>query len=253
MDCKSARLLLEYYRPNSTDLASEDVSALEQHLACCPECGALTQGQHRADALIGRAMRNVAIPDRLRERLMTRLQTERRDSAQRKLGWVVRGLVAAAAVLLLALGAWYAIWGNQPAVLQLTPLVQEDINKHGNPTPEIVKSWYTDHGCEFFTAPPHFDYTFLREYGFAEIQGKRVPQLIFAQGPMRARVLVVNREQFNIDTLFDSRGKLQPDDFSGADVDVWGDKSSKVAHIVIYTGNDPRELARWLFVDQEVR
>jgi hypothetical protein len=244
MDCKSARLLLDYYRPNSTDLATEDVSALEQHLACCPECGALTRGQHQADALLGRAMRNVATPDRLRERLLSRLHTERRDSAQRKLGWVVRGVVAVAAMLLIAFGAWYAIWGNQPPDLHLAPLAQEDISKFSNPTPEIVEAWYP-RGT--FTAPPHFDYAFLRYYGFADIQGKRVPELIFAQGPMRARVLVVNRDQFKLDNL----NKTLPDDLSGASIEVW--ETPTVAYIVIYSGNDRKELARWLFVDQEVR
>jgi hypothetical protein len=238
MDCKSARLLLDYYRPNSTDLASEDVSALEQHLTCCPECAALTRGQHQADSLIGRAMRHVEVPDRLRERLLTRVQTERRDLTHRKLGWVVRGVVAAAAVLLIAIGAWFAIWrNNQPPVLNLPPVVQPDINKFSNPTPEIVAAWYQDQLHGPFTAPPNFDYSFLRYYGFVEIQGKRVPELIFAQGTMRARVLVVNREQFKLDNI----NKSLPEDLSGAGIEVWGETSS-FTDIVIYSGNDRNEL-----------
>ncbi len=238
MDCKSARLLLDYYRPNSTDLATEDLTALEQHLACCPECGALTRGQHQADALIGRAMRHVATPDRLRERLLTRLQTERRDSAQRKLGWVVRGVVAVAAMLLIAIGAWYAIWGHQPPELQLAPLAQEDINKYSNPTPDFVNLWYHDPTHGTFAAPPRFDYNYLRYYGFADIQGKRVPELIFAQGTMRAHVLVIHRDQFPLDNL----DKFRPNDLSGASVDIWHEKDSPLAYIVIYSGNERKEL-----------
>ena len=39
MTCDTARILLLFYRPGkTTDLAAEDVAALESHLAGCPAC-----------------------------------------------------------------------------------------------------------------------------------------------------------------------------------------------------------------------
>ncbi len=36
MDCKTARLLLDFYRPGATVLERADADALEGHLAACP-------------------------------------------------------------------------------------------------------------------------------------------------------------------------------------------------------------------------
>ena len=70
MTCDTARILLLFYRPGkTTDLAAEDVAALEAHLASCPACAALAGTQTAADAAIGRAFRQVPVPGGLRYRL----------------------------------------------------------------------------------------------------------------------------------------------------------------------------------------
>ena len=37
MDCNTARLLLEYARPNSSELAATETRALEEHLSACDD------------------------------------------------------------------------------------------------------------------------------------------------------------------------------------------------------------------------
>ena len=77
MTCDTARTLLLFYRPGkTTDLAAEDVAALEAHLSTCPACAALVGRQTEADAAIGRAFRQVPVPGGLRDRLQARAATD---------------------------------------------------------------------------------------------------------------------------------------------------------------------------------
>src|SRR5689334_15791744 len=101
MDCRTARLLLDFERPRVPELPPDDASALDAHLAGCPECEALAQADRAADDRLGRAMRDVAVPEGLHQRILDRLVAERGDQRRRWLGWTVR-VAAAAAVVVLA-------------------------------------------------------------------------------------------------------------------------------------------------------
>src|SRR5262249_43950502 len=113
MDCKNARLLLEFARPQCAELEATDAEALERHLADCPDCATLAQYERRLDERLGQAMRAVPVPQDLRKRLLNRLAVER-DAWYRR--WLVRaaGLVGAAAAI--GLVVWAGInWGkHQP-------------------------------------------------------------------------------------------------------------------------------------------
>src|SRR5688572_18603344 len=72
MDCPNVRLLLAYRRPGGpAELAPEDVATLDRHLAECPACAAAARRQDGFDAALGSAMRAVAAPVGLRDRLIT--------------------------------------------------------------------------------------------------------------------------------------------------------------------------------------
>src|SRR5262245_47235500 len=113
MDCKSARLLMEFARPGSAELDAGEADALQQHLADCPDCAALAAAERRADEHIGRAIREVPLPEGLQKRLLKRLDDERT-------AWYLRRVtrVAAAAILLFAVGLLgYFLWFRDlPAV-----------------------------------------------------------------------------------------------------------------------------------------
>ena len=92
MDCRTARLLLDYHRPQASELASSEAGALEQHLSVCSECDALTRAERQADARLGKAMRDVPIPDRLRDRVLARLHADRRAATLNRLAWSARAI-----------------------------------------------------------------------------------------------------------------------------------------------------------------
>src|SRR5262245_36359440 len=104
MDCKTARLLLPFLRPLAPELDPNDAEDLRAHLAGCPECAALAAAEHRVDARLAQAMRDVPVPADLSARLLDRLHVQRRSWYRRR---VIGPLTAAAAVLLALGGGWY--------------------------------------------------------------------------------------------------------------------------------------------------
>src|SRR5947209_691841 len=107
MDCKTARLLLEFVRPQADEMDAAELAAFDEHLAACPDCDALVRAERGVDHAFARAMQAVEVPAGLRNRLLFRLERERGDVYLRWFGHVGR-VAAAAAVVLLATWAVYA-------------------------------------------------------------------------------------------------------------------------------------------------
>src|SRR5262245_38578280 len=105
MDCRSARLLLDFDRPQlqgtRPELEGDEVEALRTHLADCDACRSLAQDERAADDALSRAVKAVPVPDGLRDRLLARLSAER-DAWWRRV--LLRSAGVAAAVFL-------AVWG----------------------------------------------------------------------------------------------------------------------------------------------
>jgi len=124
MDCKTSQFLLDYARPHAVDLAAEDLRALDDHLAQCPDCSAQAKNERRIDDHLARAMTAVEVPDRLRNHLLARLDAERGDWRRLRNSRIVRYATAVAACLLLAVaGAYGWSWyrnANRPC-RTLTP------------------------------------------------------------------------------------------------------------------------------------
>jgi hypothetical protein len=201
MDCKSARLLLEFARPGGGEVEAADAAALHQHLAECPECAALASDERRADEHLGRAVRDVPVPAGLRERVLKRLSVER-DAWYRR--WLVRW-VAAAAVLLAAGWLGYHYWlGRRPALDG--GIVHRHVNQRAFSASEVERAFREELGVDM-KAPPGFHYHLLRWYGIANVQGRQVPELLFLSPrdpdnnnqPTLAKVYVLSGRQFNLE------------------------------------------------------
>jgi hypothetical protein len=199
MDCKNARLLLDFARPQGTELDTCEAEALESHLADCPECGCAAQNERRLDDHIGRAMRAVPVPEDLRGRLLRRLAVER-DAWYRR--WLLRGAgaVAAAAAIVLLVWSWLLVKGSFPPTFDPSEVSVD----RSSVSPRAVEDWFrTTHGIK--TVAPSdglFRYTKLTYYGMEELQGKRVPMLLFTANdghnlPARAQVYIVTDKQFD--------------------------------------------------------
>src|SRR5262245_7563408 len=105
MDCKTARLLLEFARPGHLELDPEESLALETHLRDCSDCGPIAQVERSLDEQLGHAMREVSIPADLRPRLLAHVAGARRSYYRR-----LAGRLSLAAAVLVAVVAGAAYW-----------------------------------------------------------------------------------------------------------------------------------------------
>ena len=235
MDCKTARLLLDYLRPDNRELDATETRALEDHLAGCDDCGPLSRGERRADEVIGVVMRQVDVPDQIRGRILARLE-ERRGDRRRRLWLRYGGLAAAAAaLLLLALGLWhwYAIRPAFPAERLLT-----DANNIGISPPDQKQVDETLKGQGFANAAPDYDYNHLSWLFLANVEGRPTPLLLFNDRGARrqALVYVLPDTQFDLNAL-----PPHPNAQAGNEYEYkcMIDRRDHYAYVVYYTGDDP--------------
>ena len=203
MDCRTARLLAEFQRPRSGELPPDEANALECHLASCPECDAAVRAERRLDEHFGPALRDVPVPDGLRERLLSRLREARLAPIRRKLAWTARG-VAVAATLLIGVFAWWYWIGSKPPHLDPETALYDDLGNYNARSAEEVQDWFRDRKHVTMLAPREFDYSYLTWCGMAPLQGKEVPLLIFQRTEdaiTRARVFVLAADQFDVGNL----------------------------------------------------
>lgn len=198
MDCKTARLLLEFAQPGDAELDEAEAQALRDHLHECPECAVVAAAERRADEHLGRAVRDVPVPEGLRERLLSRLGRER-DAWWKR--WALHK-VAAAAALFLAGWLGYTWWvGRLPAIN-----VADVLDDHSQPrmSPQAVEDWFGRRGLAMKTPPLRDD--LLASYHVAVFRDKQVPLLLYvrpADGggggpPVVAQVYVLSANQFDL-------------------------------------------------------
>jgi hypothetical protein len=238
MDCKTARLLLDFVRPQAGEMDAAELAAFEQHLAACPECDALTRAERGVDHAFAKAMRAVEVPAGLQNRLMTRLERERGDAYLRWFGKASPVVAAAAAVLVLA---WAFIAWRQahlPAVDMDRACDEAHQKEAAPPTADFLADHFRQLGFEG-SFPQNLNYSKLTYYGMGEFQGRQVPQLIFLEpGGAHAEVRVLSGKQFNLATL--PQNYQSPEGYPFK-LEVWNDQSGS-AEVVNYTGNS----ANWL-------
>jgi hypothetical protein len=202
MTCETARILLLFYRPGrTTDLAAEDVAALESHLVGCPACSALVARQAAADAAIGGAFRQINVPGGLKDRLQTHAAAEAGRLWRRT--WATRTAAAAAAILVGLLGWGWYIAATRP---ELDTLQLAAANEYAATYPDRA-------GPEFLAAqgipgplPEDFDFQRLTSYGFASVQGEAVPVLEFRAGENSfARVYFLRPGQFGVNGAIETQ------------------------------------------------
>jgi len=248
MDCNHARLLLNFARPRSAELEEGEAEALASHLARCPACATYEHAERRLDEHIGRAIRDVPLPDGLRRRLDLRLGRARDLWYRRRL---LTWTGAAAAVLLAAFLSWNAL-RPRPAAINLDALVAQlntvPINQETPTTPADVERWFRDRQIAM-RAPGQFDYNLLANCQVADFQGQRVPLLVFQKArpdlknlnPHDTRdavawVYVLDDRQFDLGSL---EGKV-PASFPTSALKIHWQRDPAdphTAYVIIYTGD----------------
>jgi hypothetical protein len=202
MDCKTARLLLDFARPQACELEPEEAGALENHLDRCPNCHGLARGERQLDDHLGKAMRQVEVPAGLREQLLARLEVDRGDWYRRRFAHAMRLAAAAAAILLLLWAAWHGLIGRSKTPIdpeQVAFAVNSDAAKDARAKlQEALKRM----GVET-SLSPNLDYHLvIAPPGRAELPGcpgQTVPMLVFARDGRHATVYLVPAEQLSVD------------------------------------------------------
>jgi hypothetical protein len=203
MDCKTARLLLDFARPQAGELEAEEARALESHLDHCSDCHSQARGERQFDASLGRAMRQVETPAGLRDELLARLESERSAWYRQRFARRARRLVAAAALLLLGLGAWY--WVMEWTVARIDPnLVAEAAQSDNAEDPRTrTEAALKRMGVET-PLSPHLDYHYLAcPPSWAELPGypgRKVTMLVFARNGQVALVYLIREKAIPSDT-----------------------------------------------------
>ncbi|HTU22769.1 MAG TPA: hypothetical protein VMG10_32310 [Gemmataceae bacterium] len=202
MDCKTARLLLDFARPQARELEAEETAALESHLDRCPDCHTQARDERQLDDVLGKAMRQVEVPAGLREQLLARLESERGDWQRQRFARGARRAVAAAALLLLAWGVWY--WVSDRATAMIDPEQVADAVKSDAATDPETRTKEALKQLGVDTSLPSLDYHWLAcPPALAELPGypgRKVPMLLFVRGGRVARVYVVREKAIPKDT-----------------------------------------------------
>jgi hypothetical protein len=172
MDCRTARLLLHFTGRPAGELDPAESGDLQGHLGDCPECQDLAEAERRLDDRLGRAMREVPVPESLRGAVLTRLGASR-DALYR--AWLVRAAGVAAVLALVAWLGWHWL-DRRPAVT-----LNEVIASAERIGESQVDQWLREVNGEL-SAPPDFDPHKLAGYGFADVDGRRVPVLTYVVG-----------------------------------------------------------------------
>jgi hypothetical protein len=191
MDCHDVRSLLAFTRHDSDQIDPTERAAVQQHLDNCLDCAAASQSEQHLDAALGAAMRDVPVPRDGKARLLAKLD------ASRPRPWMP---IAAAAAVLLAVSLGATAWLLRPLPASLAA----DIISSKHTDPEKVEEWFKEQGVEM-VAWRQLDHTLLWTYDVVEIQGQRVPKLIFVRRdpPAVAEVIVLRRDRFETKDLHD--------------------------------------------------
>jgi hypothetical protein len=244
MDCRTARLLLEFTRPGGAELRPAEAAELETHLHTCPDCASQAHTDRRVDEHLGQAVRAVPLPVGLRQRVMDRLARDRAVAWRR---WAFRTVGSAAAAVCLVACSWW-VW----AVVSIPALpverIQEDAFpiRASNPDSEKVQQWFQERYHVTTEVPRDIgdfavNYGLLVDYTLVPFQGKQVPRLLFLKGDNSARIYIVTDWQFRMKDIPD--GAIFPG--SGASVAVWKHPNRNIAYIIVYSGSlDPFLLPR---------
>jgi hypothetical protein len=232
MDCKTAHLLLDFARPEPTELEASEQEALENHLLECPACARLAADERRLDAHLGQAMRAVAIPAGLKERLLTKVEGDVQTLRRHRRIRAYWGLAVAATLLgIVSVGS---CWFGGPKVLDVGNVVERTWEQV-NPQPDKVDQWLSAQKLQV-QAPPQFNYALLTDYHMTNLQGKQVPMLLFTRVTERnriaqARVYLLSDRMFDLKAL--SRASL--DGQSGVNIEVrFHPTDPRFAYLIVY-------------------
>jgi hypothetical protein len=220
-------------------LEGSEAAELDAHIIECSACHHYAQDLERLDTHLGTAMRAVAVPHGLKEQIMQRLAADQASLHRRWAARVMRGVLAAAAGVLIVWGVWNWLTPSRPTIA--AEEVVHDYN-HVRPYQEATDAQLKNFG--FRRAAPNFvNYAFLiGEPSIAILPGTegwkkpvQVPQLVFADQNQRAVVYAVPRGKYNVELDSVAPGYTYTLDHT---------EKGEYTYLILHTGKD----CNWLRV-----
>jgi hypothetical protein len=174
MQCRDAQFYLRLRRHAADELGAEVVTDLDRHLAGCPACAADARASASFDHAVATAMRAVAVPAGLRDRLMTMASAHRGGVIRRK----VYRVAAVAASVFLAAGLAFGVFSASRPKIDPNALVMHADDVVQDPDRALAQ-WLT---AQKFPdrLPLPFNTDRLVSMGSERVQGKDVPVVVFA-------------------------------------------------------------------------
>jgi len=195
MECHDARILLTFANRGCEELDAAERDAFQQHLEKCPECAVLALTDRHLDETIGRAMRDVPVPAGLKEKVLSRVASQRP-----RWSWKRTSYLAAAVLSLLAVAG--GIGWHYYVLPEITLSFLQEYESRGKGWNEDqVEQYFAENGLRV-RVPRRFDYDKLRHIDIVEVKGRRVAKLSFSRNDQErsasADVLILPPKQFNM-------------------------------------------------------
>lgn len=243
MDCRDAQFYLRMRRHAADELGPDVSAPLNDHLAGCPACAADARALESFDRALASAMVRVPVPSGLRDRLVAHVASKQ-GTLLRQRAYKAAGLVTAA---LLLIGIGVGIFSNTRPKLDADELVRINGEQYADPEGSTQK-WLAAQKLPD-RLPLPFDYDLLAYRGHEDVQGRRVPVVVFRSrhGSGFAKVYV-----FAPDTRFDLKGVTEANDsHARAELPfVKQDARGAFTYVYVHTGG-PNGLEQFLRTNRD--
>lgn len=237
MDCRTASLLLEMFRPGSLDADPAEALVLESHLASCASCNSRALALRQEHAALTRAIRAVPVPSQGAAQILAKLNVERRAWFRRMPLRHPRWATAAALFLSICLGgSLYALL--RPAQVLDPGILVIMADDQVGAQPDEVEQWFAERGYRI-RVPRDLNYNRLVSFEPVRFEGQTVPCLHFTNDRERAEVYVLLTSRFDPEVA-----QREPRAGSIYKIEFRKDPDHKhVFYMIKYTGDTPD----WLF------
>jgi hypothetical protein len=224
-------MLVTFFGRHGSELAAEDTTDLNAHLASCPACAAAVQFERAFDDRVAKAMLAVPVPAGLKSKLLDGISAQQ-GTWYRQKAYAFAGM---AACLLLSIGGIVAWQSSQTPELSL-PAIVADADQKEQDRAAHARAFLKQESIAFHPEKA-LDLNQVGAWGISEFQGKKVPTLFFFNSAKNAQatVYIVRDADFKWNKLSQD-GSSFPSKY-GYQVAVLKDtQRSDVGYIVVFTG-----------------
>ncbi len=244
MQCRDAHFFLRLRRHANDELGADVNADLDRHLAGCAECALDFRSAHSFDSAVAAAMKSVAIPAGLRDKLLSQVLAYRGTVVRRK----VYQLAALAASLFLVVGVAYGVFSASRPKLDTDLLVLQADELIQQPD-EAIRHWLASQHLPT-ELPLPFNTDMLLSRSFEPIQGKNVPVILFGGRSERefAKIYIFQKNgDFKIDPQISRDAQASN---TRAMVLFGQGQASGVVYVIVHTGPVIQPFLKTLAINQ---